>query len=76
MMAKEVRSDVGVMALIRSHSETMRAGYTLVEKLDMTSLKGHVVRASIRDSLALLDQIGCPDAPRSQVASHHFSQKT
>ncbi|MEM9213746.1 MAG: NAD(P)-binding domain-containing protein [Cyanobacteria bacterium P01_F01_bin.150] len=64
MMAKEIRSDIGVMTLIRNHPESSQAGRNLIEKLDMTSLKGHVVRTSICNLLILLDKIECPDAPR------------
>lgn len=64
MAAKEIRSDVGVMELIRNSKSVPKFGVKLVEKLDLTSHPGSVVRQSIRDILKLLDEIGCPDAPR------------
>lgn len=68
LLVKEVRSDVGVMELIRN-SRSMRLAnkyldMTFVEKLDQTSHPGRVVRQSIRSAMKVLDEIGCPDATR------------
>ncbi|MGI9303923.1 MAG: flavin-containing monooxygenase [Gammaproteobacteria bacterium] len=68
MLAKEARSDVGVMNLIRGSNLGRLANKYLdtkfVEKLDQTSHPGRVVRQSIRYAMKVLDEIGCPDAGR------------
>ena len=68
LAAKEIRSDVGVMELIRKNKSMRVAEKYLdmrfVEKLDITSHPGSVVRKSIKQALKILDEIGCPDTPR------------
>ena len=70
LVAMEAQSEDGVMKLIRNCRSIRAAQRFLnmkfVEKLDQTSHPGPVVRRAIREAVKVLDEIGCPDAPRGQ----------